>query len=367
MPYPPRTINLALQGGGSHGAFTWGVLDRLLEDDRLRIEGVSGTSAGAMNAVMLAQGLASGGREDARRALERFWLRVAELSLFSPAHRTWIDRLLGKWNIDGEPAEQWLGAMQHLVSPYALAPLEGNPLRDVLEEVMDLRAVRRSHRTKLFIAATNVETGQPRVFTNEELSADVLLASACLPLAFPAVEIDGAPYWDGGYVGNPTLWPLIYGCTARDILLVQISPMRRPGTPRTAAEIVDRANEISFNAALLAELRAIAFVQRLLSQGQLKESAAKRLKRMHLHRIAAEQELRDLGSASKANVELDFLLYLKELGRSAASAWLAESRNALGVRSSFDAREALLGAASTPSRRPMRRRLAEPAVYGSQP
>jgi NTE family protein len=340
-----KTINLALQGGGSHGAFTWGVLDRLLEEERLWIEGISGTSAGALNAAVLAQGFVRrGGREGARMELDFFWTQISELTRFSPVHRSAFDHVLGNWNIDGSPGALWLDFVERLFSPYQLNPMNLNPLRDLLTEHLDLAAIQACDQLKLFVCATNVETGHARVFMRHELSIEALLASACLPFTFQAVEIDGVPYWDGGYMGNPVIFPLIYYCDSRDVVLVQINPLVRKGTPRTAPEIANRLNEISFNSALIAEMRAIAFVQRLVAGNHLKGEAVARLKHMHIHMIGNEEKMRELGVTSKMNADLDFLLYLKELGRTTAGDWLKANWSAIGERSSLDIRATFLDA-----------------------
>jgi NTE family protein len=346
-----KTINLALQGGGSHGAFTWGVLDRLLDEQHLVIEGISGTSAGAMNAAALAQGWTRGGRSGSKAVLDQFWRRTAELSQFNPIRRTIVDRILGRWNLDKSPvvgAVEWLS---HLLSPYQSNPLGLNPLRTVLTELIDEPDIQGCTGIKLFIAATNVETGRARVFWRHEVTLDVLLASACLPFTFQAVEIDGVPYWDGGYMGNPVIWPLIYNCDSRDIAVVQINPLERKGTPKTSIEIVNRVNEISFNASLMAEMRAIAFVQRLVADGSLIGEESKRLKHMNIHMIDAEDQLSALGATSKMNAELDFLLHLKSLGQTAADGWLRENWGHIGNRSSIDVKSVFLtaGPSSSPS------------------
>jgi NTE family protein len=331
-----KTINLALQGGGSHGAFTWGVLDRLLEEERLDIEGISGASAGAMNGAMVAQGFYRGGRAGAKEALDRYWRRVSEIAGLSPLHRSLVDHLLGVWGAG------WFEGVGRAFSPYDLNPLNLNPLREVLEDLIEAPAIRSCIEVKLFVAATNVETGKVRVFSKRELDIDVLLASACLPLSFHAVEIDGAPYWDGGYMGNPPIFPLIYECESRDVCVVQINPMLRRGTPKTASEILNRMNEITFNAPFIAEMRAVAFVQRLIEQDQLKGEATARLKHMNVHLIEAEKRLREYGAASKTNADLAFLLELKELGRATASRWLRRTWDDLDERSTVDIRKVFL-------------------------
>ncbi len=337
-----KTINLALQGGGSHGAFTWGVLDRLLEDERIVVEGVSGTSAGAMNAAVIAQGLVRGGREGARQALSHFWHRIADLTVFSPVRRTPLEIVSGQWNIDRSPLTAVLDVVQTMFSPYQTNPLGLNPLRELLAEMVNEKDIQQNDHFKIFVCATNVQTGRPRVFHRHELTVDAIMASATLPFAFQAAEIDGVPYWDGGYMGNPVIWPLIYFCKSTDVVLVQINPLIRLETPKTPVEIINRVNEIGFNSSLIAEMRAIAFVQRLLEDGLLKPGVEKDLKLMHMHLIEAEGVMRELGAASKMNAELDFLLYLRDLGRATANAWLAKTWDDLGARTSFDIRERFL-------------------------
>src|SRR5579863_3152943 len=216
-----RTINLALQGGGTHGAFTWGVLDRLLEDGRISIEGISGSSAGAVNAAMLSQGFLKGGAAGARFELDQFWTRLSAIGWLSPVHRGWFQRAMGTWNIDESLSSIWLDQLSHLVSPYQTNPLNLSPLRDLLTGMLDWYALRATDSIKLFITATNVRTGKPRIFDRDGLTLDALLASICLPQFFQAVVIDGEPYWDGGYMGNPSIWPLIYNCDSRDVVIVQ--------------------------------------------------------------------------------------------------------------------------------------------------
>jgi len=337
-----KTISLALQGGGSHGAFTWGVLDRLLEDERLDIEGISGASAGAMNGAMVAQGYFQGGRKGARQALDRFWRRVGEIAGVNPLYRGLANRLLGVWGLDSGPGGGWLDAMSRAFSPYDLNPLNLNPLREVLEDLIGVEAIRSCREVKLFVSATNVETGRVRVFSGAELTLDVLLASACLPFSFQAVQIEGTPYWDGGYMGNPAIFPLIYNCDSRDVAVVQINPLVRPGTPKSTTDIMNRVTEITFNAPFIAEMRAIAFVQRLIEQDQLKGESTARLKNMNVHMIEAEERLRAYGAASKAIADLDFLLELKALGRRAAGRWLRAAWDDIGERSSVDIRKVFL-------------------------
>jgi NTE family protein len=246
-------IDLALQGGGSHGAFTWGVLDRLLEEERLKIVAISGTSAGAMNAAVLAEGFTEGGAAGARSALRAYWQAVSRAAALSPLRRSPLDRMMGRWSLDTSPVYVAMDLMsRRLLSPYDLNPLAYNPLRDILSQCIDFERLARSP-IKLFVTATSVHTGHGRIFRNADITADVLLASACLPTMFRAIEIDGEPYWDGGYAGNPTITPLIRESDAHDTILVQINPRERPETPRSAADILNRLNEISFNSPLMKE------------------------------------------------------------------------------------------------------------------
>jgi NTE family protein len=338
-PSSPKVINVALQGGGAHGAFTWGVLDRLLEDDRIAIEGISGTSAGAMNGAALAQGWMEGGSQGARAALDSFWLRMSEFARLSLVHRTPIDRILNNWNLDYAPGFLLFDALMRQFSPYQLNPGNFHPLRGLLESFLDVEKIRACEAVKLFVSATNVRTGKIRVFGNSDISVDALLASACLPYVFQSIVIDGDPYWDGGYMGNPALFPLIYKCGSSDILIVEINPLTREGVPRTAAEIMNRMNEISFNSSLMREMRAIYFVDRLVSDPTFKGPDGQTFKKLLVHMIGSGDTMQELGVSSKFNADLEFLLHLKEIGRSRAALWIEENIDALGVRSSIDIRE----------------------------
>jgi len=327
----PVLVDVALQGGGSHGAFAWGVLDRLLEEPWLRIEGISGTSAGAMNAAVMIDGYAEGGAEGARAALERFWRRVSAAAMLSPLRRGPLDVLLGRWTLEGNPLFQALDLAARVFSPYDVNPAGLNPLRDILAECVDFERLARAP-IRLFVTATNVRTGQGRVFRNAELSPEVLLASACLPFMFQAIEIDGEAYWDGGYAGNPTITPLIRECDSTDTILVQINPIERSGVPRSAREIVNRVNEVSFNSTLLKELRMIAVLRQVADPGN---SEGARWASMRVHRIATAAMV-ELGYSSKLNAEWAFLRYLREEGRRTASEFLARHGDDVGLRSSFD-------------------------------
>jgi NTE family protein len=324
-------VDLGLQGGGGHGAFTWGVLDRLLEVPWLRFDGISGTSAGAMNAVVMADGYVAGGPEGARAALEKFWKRVSDGALLSPLRRGPLEILMGLWTLDYSPVYLAFDLASRVFSPYDLGAGAVNPLRGILEESIDFSRV-ASAPMRLFVTATNVRTGRGHIFRNAELTPDVLLASACLPTMFKAVEIDGEAYWDGGYSGNPSMAPLIRECTASDTILVQINPIERPGTPRTAREIHNRLNEIAFNSNLIKELRAAALLRQVADPGHCEgEVWAK----MRVHRIASE-EMTQLSSSSKVLAEWEFFCKIRDKGRRAAEAFLDAHGADLGVRSTLD-------------------------------
>jgi NTE family protein len=331
MDREPILIDLALQGGGSHGAFTWGVLDRLLEEPRLRIAGISGTSAGAMNAAVLADGWTKGGADGARAALDKYWQHVSRAAAFSPLQRSPLDRLMGRWTLDASPAYIAMDLMSRVLSPYDLNPLGLNPLRKILAESIDFDRLGRSP-IKLFITATSVRTGRGRIFRNGEITPDVLLASACLPTMFRAIEIDGEPYWDGGFSGNPTITPLVRESDAHDTILVQINPTERPEPPRSAADILNRLNEISFNSPLAKELRMIALLRQVADPGT---GEGARWANMRTHRIKTEM-LAQLGASSKLNAEWDFLSMLCVEGRRAASEFLDAHADDLGKRSTAD-------------------------------
>ncbi len=335
-----KMVNVALQGGGAHGAFTWGVLDRLLEDGRIGFEAISGTSAGAMNAVVVADGIMKGGPDGARQALEDFWQAVSREGAKSPIQRSLANMFTGDWNLDTSPGYLFFDNLTRLVSPYDLNPLNYNPIRDLLEAQIDFDLVTTCDKLKLFVSATNVHTGRVRVFTCGEITADVVMASACLPFMFQAVEIDGVPYWDGGYMGNPALFPFFNSCASNDVVLVQINPVERKTTPRTAREIFNRVNEITFNSSLLKELRAIEFVARLIDEGKLDPSD---YSQVLLHRIEPGEEMLALSASSKLNAEWAFLIHLRDIGRAAASRWLEESFDRIGKESSVDIRTLFAG------------------------
>lgn len=335
-----KSINLALQGGGSHGAFTWGVLDRILEDPYIKIEAISGTSAGAMNAVVLADGCMKGGDEGAREALRSFWKAVSDGAKNSPIQRTPWDKMTGNWSLDMSPGYLMSDMLSKLVSPYQLNPLNYDPLRKIIEDQVDFETVRSCDKLKVLISATNVHTGRVKVFDRTKLTVDMVMASACLPMVYQAVEIDGIPYWDGGYAGNPAIFPFFENCESPDIVIVQINPIERPSTPRTAREIMNRVNEITFNNSLLKEFRAIEFVARLLENGQLDEA---QYKRVFPHVISADEALIPLSASSKMNAEWAFLEHLFEIGRNTADQWIADCYEHIGERSTVDTRAMFQG------------------------
>jgi len=326
-----KIVNLALQGGGSHGAFTWGVLDRLLEESRLEFDGVTGTSAGAVNAVVLADGLAAGGREGARAALRDYWKKVSVLSARSPFAPSVIDKANPNYGLEHSPGFVFLEPMTLFASPYQTNPLNLNPFKDLLAEAIDFERVRRQTVVKLFLCATNVQTAKVKIFSSEELDVPRLLASTCLPLLMQAFEVDGEFYWDGSYSGNPAIFPLIYNCDARDILMVHITPAERPGVPTTSPGIMNRMQEISFNTALIREMRTIAYVNRQIEGGKLGGG-----KRMLMHLIEAEDLIRSFAWSSRLNGDWNFLQHLFELGRVRADEWLATNFDRIGRDSTVD-------------------------------
>jgi NTE family protein len=338
-PAPKKKINLALQGGGAHGAFTWGVLDHLLEDDRLVVEGMSGTSAGALNAVMFADGMARGGPTEARKRLADFWRAVSIDGELPLMQRQIVERLFTFLPFEGTPAQAWFDAMSRYFSPYDLNPLNINPLRDMIERFVNFEAVRHYTDMQLFISATNVITGRLRVFPRETISAHVVMASAALPMVFQAVEVDGVPYWDGGYLGNPAIFPFFRNTTTEDVLIIQINPVERREVPTAARDIMNRINEITFNSSLLAEYRAIAFVARLIDQGRLPRGLGPgQYRRINAHRIVLGDGQKLYSADTKLQTDYDFFRLLHATGRRAARRFLDEHFDDIGVRSTFDLR-----------------------------
>ncbi len=335
----PKKINLALQGGGAHGAFTWGVLDHLLGDPRVAIEGISGASAGAINATMVADGLTRGGPEEARKRLADIWRAISVNGELPALERNVVNRLLSFLPLDNSPAQAWLDAMQKFWSPYEVNPLNINPLRDLIGRFIDFDRLRTQCPLKLFVSATNVFTGRLRVFPREKITAEVVMASACLPMVFQAVEIDGTPYWDGGYMGNPAIFPFFRATDTEDVLIVQINPVERRTTPETQNEIMNRINEITFNSSLIAEYRAIEFVTRLIDQGQLPHGTGPgQYRRINVHRISLDSSFKQLTADSKFDSDYEFFQMLRDGGRRAAAQFLDQHFDDIGVRSTVDLR-----------------------------
>lgn len=320
-------VDIALQGGGSHGAFTWGVLDRLLDENWIEVTGVSGTSAGAMNAVALVQGVSEGGHARAKELLSDYWTTVSKVAKQSPIRRSALDKLLGRWSLDYSPSYVASEFFGRIFSPYQFNPMNVNPLRDIVARTFDFDKVNATGAVKLFLCATNVRTGRPKIFRQPDITVDAVMASACLPKLFKAVEIDGEAYWDGGYMGNPPLFPLIDESEGRDIFLIQINPFERSEIPTTAAEIDNRLNEITFNSSLIKELRSLGFLWEIIHHEKL-DRVAYRDSRLHV--IEAEEELSRLGASSKLNAEEAFLMHLFEIGQQAASDWLEANAHRVG-------------------------------------
>jgi NTE family protein len=336
-PLITKHINLALQGGGAHGAFTCGVLEHLLGDERIVVEGVSGTSSGAVNAVMFADGLARGGREEAQKRLADFWRAVSSTGSLPPMQRAVVERFLAFTPIEGSPLQAWLDTLAHYFSPYDFNPLNLNPLKDLIERFVDFAALRAFSDLQVFVSATNVQTGRVRIFPREKITAEAVMASACLPELFRAVEIDGIPYWDGGYLGNPVIFPFFATTKTEDVLVVQINPLVRQKTPTSSSEIVNRLNEITFNAPLLAEYRAMEFVARLIDQGRLTRGTGPgQYRRVNIHRIVLDQFGTQFDASTKLNTYYDFFELLRMGGKRAARRFFDSHFDDIGVRSTVD-------------------------------
>ncbi|MCX2789545.1 patatin-like phospholipase family protein [Vibrio sp. Sgm 5] len=328
-----KKISLALQGGGSHGAYTWGVLDYLLSKDELEFCSISGTSAGAMNAVILAQGLQSGGKKEARESLKRFWEDISSTATSSPIKTGFYEKAMKSWNIDMTPGFIFFDLLSRIASPYQTNPLGYNPLKQVIDKHIDFDVINKCSAVKLFIAATNVKTGRVKIFEREDLTCDKLMASACIPTMFHAVEVDGEYYWDGGFSGNPPLFPFLTKATCSDVVVIQINPQVKHEIPQTSAEINNRINEITFNQSLLKEFKFIDFVDRLTESN---EEARAKYKKLFLHSISDDVNLPRLGASSKLNAESDFVSYLFELGKKSAETWFKKNYASIGKNSSID-------------------------------
>jgi NTE family protein len=345
-----RPIGLALQGGGSWGAFTWGVLDALLASRSISVAQLSGTSAGAINAAIVASALAQGTPARAREALRSFWLQIASPALadlgrevWGPMERSWRNTM-GAWLLS-------TGAL----SPYSTNPLGINPLREAIAAHVDIDAIRSNQAPALFVTVTNVKTGLPRVISNEAMTVDALLASACLPQLFQAVEIDGEPYWDGGYCGNPTLWPMIHSGAARDLIVVQLIPDSTDDVPTDAPAIRQRVGEIVSNSSLVAEMQAIAAMRSVAAHGE----GASSVLDLRLHRIGPPpRDLLDQGSSLERSRA--WLQRLHDKGRAAARRFIARHGADVGVRETLD-----IASTFQDQRKPKVRMPANDAVYDS--
>ncbi|MGB4191081.1 MAG: patatin-like phospholipase family protein [Rickettsiales bacterium] len=331
-----KNVHMALQGGGSHGAFTWGILDKILEDGRLNIDGLCATSAGSMNAVLFSYGRLKGGNEGAREILHNFWQDVSKAGHHPNEIPTPMDSFMLYWNLSV------FDAISHAVSPYQFNPTNSNILRDILSSHVDFEELRKGKSTNLFISATTVRTGKVRVFNTAEISLDVVMASACLPYLFQAVKVDDEYYWDGGYTGNPAIFPLFYHGDTNDVIIVHINPMVRSKLPVNSNEIMNRINEITFNSSLLSEFRAIAFVKKIIKEGWIKDEFKHNLRNIFVHSIRADQALQDFNATSKFDTHWHFLTNLRDLGRIEAKIWLDENFSAIGNKSTVNLRKDFL-------------------------
>ncbi len=347
-----RRVNLALQGGGSHGAFTWGVLDTLLEDPRIQIDGISGASAGAVNAVALAHGMATNGhkatdgvtpeaREAARASLRSIWRGIEAMGSLGSMAESISKMMLGGWSSEKVGANFFGNTLNQWMSPYQSNPLDINPLRKLLEREIDFEAIAKQQVPKIFVSATQVTTGQAEIFAGKRLTLQAVMASTCLPTLFGAVEINGESYWDAGFSSNPALLPLINHCDSSDIIVVQINPLKRENAPQTPQEIMDRVNELTFNASLLSQMRTIDFINRLIADGRLQEGASYRS--LFLHRIDGGEALEDLPASSKMSASTAMIEQLFSMGQAAAKRWLRRHFEALGQQGTVNIRRDYVG------------------------
>ena len=338
-----KKVNIALQGGGAHGALAWGILDALLEDGRIEVEGFTATSAGTMNALAFVQGMQEGGVDGARAKMEHFWWEISKAGIFfSPVHGNPIERFLGLGSGENPFSYFMFDSITRLFSPYQFNPLDINPLRTVIDETIDFDKIKSCNKVKLFISATNVRSGKVHIFRNDDITLDVALASSCLPFLFKAVEINGDHYWDGGYSGNPALYPLFYQTESNDIILIHLNPLYREEIPVTAPAIMNRLNEVSFNASLLKELRAIAFVKKLIEHDMIKDEYKHMYKDLLVHSVRADDMMKDFSVASKFETDWDFLITLRDAGREGMKLWLEEHFDNIGERASVDLNEEFL-------------------------
>lgn len=337
MSAEKKLVGMALQGGGAHGAFTWGVLDRLLEEDNIVAEAMCGTSAGAVNAVACAYGLHIGGPQKAKEIMEELWKRIAKSGsfMFKPGM---LDKVYGSGDIYNSAGYMWFNAISQVLSPYNFNPFNYNPLKDILSNLIDFEELHKYNKKKLFICATNVKTNRAKIFSNKEITVDTVMASACLPFLFQAVEIEGEFYWDGGYMGNPPIFPLISNTDLHDILLVKINSININSVPTTARDIADRVNEISFNSSLINEMKLIHYRNELIRNGILKTDG-KNNREIFVHTISGYDALSQLSYSSKMNTSWEFLVELKNKGRQIADNWLKSDFKEVGLKSTFDVEE----------------------------
>lgn len=361
-----KTVNLALQGGGAHGALAWGILDALLEDGRIDIEGISATSAGTMNALALAQGMMEGGRDGARQKLQDFWMDIAKGgAVFSPVRGNPFEKMFGLGNGENPFAYFMFDTITRIFSPYQFNPLDINPLRDVIERNIDFEKIKACNVVKLFISATNVRTGKAHIFRTPEISLDVAMASACLPFLFKSVEIDGEYYWDGGYTGNPALFPLFYETKSADLIVLHLNPLFREDIPTTAPAIMNRINEVSFNSSLLKELRAVAFVKKLIEHDMIRDEYKHLYKDLLVHPIRADDMMKDYSIASKFDTDWSFLTDLRDKGREGMKIWMEEHWDNIGHRTSVDLHEDFLKEHTDTAKRPRGHKPTLPEIFSS--
>lgn len=338
-----KKVNIALQGGGAHGALAWGILDALLEDGRIEVEGFTATSAGTMNALAFVQGMQEGGTDGARKKMEEFWWEISKAgAIFSPVHGNPVERMLGLGSGENPFSYFMFDAMTRLFSPYQFNPLDINPLRTVLENVINFDQIKQCNKVKLFVSTTNVRTGKVKIFRNDDITIDVAMASSCLPFLFKAVEIGGEHYWDGGYSGNPALYPLFYQTESSDIILVHLNPLYREEVPVTAPDIMNRLNEITFNDSLLKELRAIAFVKKLIEHDMIRDEYKHMYKDLLVHPVRADDMMKDFSVASKFETDWDFLVKLRDVGRVGMKLWLETHFDNIGKKATVDLHEEFL-------------------------
>jgi NTE family protein len=328
-----KMVNLALQGGGSHGAFTWGVMDKILEDGRLNIDGLSATSAGAMNAGVYAYHHMIGGKDGARQGLHDFWQRISKEG---DKTRNPMDAIFEAMNLNMLSSAAMFETVSRLMSPYEFNPFNLNPLKDVLSASIDFEKLHQCTDTKLRLCATNVRTGKIKIFHNDQITTDVLLASACLPQLFQAVEIDGEHYWDGGYMGNPAIYPMFVGMESSDVIIIHVNPIDRPELPKTSPEIMNRLNEISFNSTLMREMRAVKFIHDIMDGDWIKDEHKHKLRFIFMHSIRDDATMASLPAASKGNTKWSFLTGLRDRGRTTAEHWLAENFDQIGKSTTID-------------------------------